>query len=97
MKEGKAKEGFSDTNSPVVTLEMKDPKKFGQVTTEISSKPAPDNVLVIWLDFEEGVDSYKEEMLKPDPKLFQLRAFNIRSIHPMWKFQGHLLWRKRRT
>ncbi|MCG7336952.1 protein translocase subunit SecDF [Sporosarcina sp. ACRSM] len=68
LKEGKAKEGFSDTNSPVVTLEMKDPKKFGQVTTEISSKPAPDNVLVIWLDFEEGVDSYKEEMLKPDPK-----------------------------
>lgn len=68
LKEGQAKEGFSDTNSPVVTLEMKDPKKFGQVTTEISSKPVPDNVLVIWLDFEEGVDSYKEEMMKPDPK-----------------------------
>ena len=47
---------------------MKDPKKFGEVTTAISSKPAPDNVLVIWLDFEEGVDSYKEEILKPEPK-----------------------------
>lgn len=68
LKEGKAKEGFGETGNPVVTLEMKDPKKFGQVTTEISSRPAPDNVLVIWLDFEEGVDSYKEEMLKPDPK-----------------------------
>ena len=47
---------------------MKDPKKFGEVTTAISSKPAPDNVLVIWLDFVEGVDSYKEEILKPKPK-----------------------------
>ena len=68
LKEGKAKEGFNETGSPVVTLEMKDPKKFGEVTTAISSKPAPDNVLVIWLDFEEGVDSYKEEILKPEPK-----------------------------
>ena len=68
LKEGKAKEGFNETGNPVVTLEMKDPKKFGEVTTAISSKPAPDNVLVIWLDFEEGVDSYKEEILKPEPK-----------------------------
>ena len=64
MKEGKAKENFGETGNPVVTFEMKDPNKFGEVTTEISSKPAPDNVMVIWLDFEEGEDSYKAEILK---------------------------------
>ncbi|CAM3112333.1 protein translocase subunit SecDF [Filibacter tadaridae] len=68
LKEGKAKANFGENGSPVVTLEMKDPKLFGKVTTEISSKPAPNNVLVIWLDFVEGVDSYKAEMAKPDPK-----------------------------
>lgn len=68
LKQGKAKESFSETGSPVVTLEMKDPKKFGKVTTEISSKLEPDNVLVIWLDFEEGVDSYKAELMKPEPR-----------------------------
>lgn len=68
LKEGKAKGDFNgETNAPVVTLEMKDPNKFGEVTAAIARKPAPDNVLVIWLDFEEGVDSYKEEVMKEDP------------------------------
>src|SRR5699024_2734842 len=35
--------------------------------TELSQKPSPNNVLVIWLDFEEGVDSYAEEVMKPEP------------------------------
>ena len=35
LKEGKAKENFGETNNPVVTLEMKDPNKFGEVTTTI--------------------------------------------------------------
>ena len=68
LKEGKAKPDFGKNGNPVVTLEMKDPNKFGEVTTAISSKPQPANVLVIWLDFEEGVDSYKAEMMKPKPK-----------------------------
>lgn len=67
LKEGKAKGDFGENGAPVVTLEMKDSKKFGEVTRAISQKPAPNNVLVIWLDFEEGVSSYKEEMMKPDP------------------------------
>lgn len=68
LKEGKAKGDFNgETNAPVVTLEMEDPNKFGEVTAELSRKPAPDNVLVIWLDFEEGVDSYKEEVMKEEP------------------------------
>lgn len=68
LKEGKAKANFGERNNPVVTLEMKDPDKFGQVTTALSRKPEGQNVLVIWLDFVEGVDSYKAEMMKPEPK-----------------------------
>lgn len=67
LKEGKAKENFSEAGNPVVTLEMKDPNKFGEVTTEIS-KMYPNNQLVIWLDFEEGVDSFAAEVQKPNPK-----------------------------
>ena len=57
LKEGKAKADFGKGNQPVVTLELKDANKFGEVTTEISNMK-PNNQLVIWLDFEEGVDSY---------------------------------------
>ncbi|GEN82366.1 protein translocase subunit SecDF [Sporosarcina luteola] len=67
LKEGKAKANFGETGNPVVTLEMKDPDKFGEVTAEIKAK-APENVMVIWMDFEEGVDSYKEERMKEKPK-----------------------------
>lgn len=67
LKEGKAKPDFNgQSGSPVVTLEMKDPNKFGEVTTEISQMK-PNNQLVIWLDFEEGVDSYEAEIQKPKP------------------------------
>ncbi len=66
LKAGKAKANFDENNNPVVTLEMKDPNKFGEVTSQIVQKK-PDNMLVIWLDFEEGVDSFKEEANKPKP------------------------------
>ena len=67
LKEGKAKANFGQNGNPVVTLEMKDPDKFAQVTSEVKSK-APENVMVIWLDFVEGVDSFREEAMKEQPK-----------------------------
>ncbi|WP_342511148.1 protein translocase subunit SecDF [Sporosarcina sp. FSL K6-1522] len=67
LKAGKAKANFDENGQPVVTLEMKDPNKFGEVTTTILQKK-PENVMVIWLDFVEGEDSFKAEMAKPDPK-----------------------------
>jgi len=80
LKEGKAKPEFNQGGQPVVTLEMKDPNKFGEVTSEISKIPAPNNVMVIWLDFEEGVSSYKEEIMKADPAF--VSAPNVRAaIH----------------
>lgn len=68
LKAGGAKPSFNQFNEPIVTLELKDASKFGQITTEISRKPAPSNVLVIWLDFEEGVDSFYGELAKEEPK-----------------------------
>jgi len=67
LKEGKAKANFGQSGNPVVTLEMKDPDKFAEVTAQIKAK-APENVMVIWMDFEEGVDSFKEERMKEKPK-----------------------------
>ena len=49
-----------DTDSqklrPVVKLDIKDTTTFYNVTTEVSKMS--DNRIVIWLDFEKGVDSY---------------------------------------
>ena len=39
-----------------------------RVTTTFRADHEPNNVLVIWLDFEEGVDSYAAEIMKPEPK-----------------------------
>ena len=58
LEAGKAKADFGPNGNPVVTLELKDSNKFGEVTTDIS-KMNPNNQLVIWLDFEEGVDSLR--------------------------------------
>src|SRR5699024_7913365 len=68
IKEGSAKQDFDpDSNTPMVTLQLKDASKFGEVTSEIAQKNAPDNLLAIWMDYEEG-DSFEEESKKDDPK-----------------------------
>lgn len=53
----------SELNSQVpgtylVSLDIKDTSKFYEVTSAVS-KMGSDNVIVTWLDFEEGKDSYK--------------------------------------
>lgn len=68
LKEGGASDSFDQQNQPIVTLKLKDANKFAEVTREISSRPQGENLLVVWLDFEEGVDSYAAEAGKPDPK-----------------------------
>ncbi len=48
--------------NPAISLEIKDLDKFYEVTKEISSNEDPGKqMLVIWLDFEEGVDSFANE------------------------------------
>lgn len=68
LKEGGAAASFDEQNRPIVTLTLKDADKFGEITQALATKPAGENLLVIWLDFEEGVDSYVAEAMKPDPK-----------------------------
>lgn len=65
LVEGGAQAAFSQNGSPIVTLKLKDPDKFAEVTSELASRPFGENLLVIWLDFEEGVDSYAAEAMKP--------------------------------
>ncbi|MBD8032088.1 MULTISPECIES: protein translocase subunit SecDF [Solibacillus] len=64
LKEGGAKPSFDQQNQPIVTLTLKDAAKFAEVTQQVMGM-APNNLLVVWLDFEEGVDSYAEESKKP--------------------------------
>ncbi|MGJ9457075.1 protein translocase subunit SecDF [Oceanobacillus sp. CF4.6] len=66
--EGSAAQDFDpQTNAPIVTLQLKDAAKFGEVTTDISQMTPPDNKLVIWMDFQKG-DSYVEEAMEVEPK-----------------------------
>src|SRR5690625_7861568 len=66
MKECSAKQDYNpDTNQTNVTLSLKDAQKFGEVTSEIKDMPMGENLLVIWMDFEEG-DSFEAESKKPE-------------------------------
>src|SRR5690625_3205484 len=68
IREGSAKQDFNpNTNAPVVTLELKDANHFGDVTEKIARMGEPNNLLVIWMDFQEG-DSFFDEVVKEDPK-----------------------------
>lgn len=64
IAEGGASLGYQD-GKPVVSLKIADGKKFGEITSSIASKGSSSgkNVMVIWLDYEEG-DSYATERQK---------------------------------
>ena len=64
IAEGGASLGYQD-GKPVVSLKIADGKKFGEITSSIASKGSSSgkNVMVIWLDYEEG-DSYAAERQK---------------------------------
>ncbi|WP_372907564.1 protein translocase subunit SecDF [Salinicoccus roseus] len=68
LVQGGASQNFDEMNQPMVSLELKDPDKFREITEEISERPPGENLMVIWMDFEEGEDSFEEEVQKEDPK-----------------------------
>ncbi|MFJ7727069.1 protein translocase subunit SecDF [Neobacillus sp. NPDC097160] len=78
LKQGGAKQTFDENGAPSVSLTLKSADKFRKVSEEIMNMPSPNNVLVIWLDFEEGKDSFKTEITKPNPKF--LSAPTVRQI-----------------
>jgi SecD/SecF fusion protein len=59
LKSGGARIGQDQRGYPAVALSIKDKETFMKVTSEISKRS--DNRIVIWLDFEEGEDSYEKE------------------------------------
>lgn len=77
LVEGGAEQSFTETGQPNVAVKLKDKDKFKEVTEKIVSM-APNNQLVIWLDFEEGVDSFKKEAQKENPKF--LSAPNVDEV-----------------
>ncbi|KOP72489.1 preprotein translocase subunit SecD [Lysinibacillus sp. FJAT-14745] len=76
LKPGGAKDSFDQQNRPIVSLTLKDAKKFADITSKIAAKPAGQNLLVVWLDFEEGVDSYKAESQKAKPRYASAATVN---------------------
>lgn len=61
-----AKQTFDENGKPSVSLKLKSATKFRDVTQQIVNE-APNNVLVIWLDYAKG-DSFKTEVTKAKPK-----------------------------
>jgi len=56
---GNAKVATDDYGNSAVSLSIKDKDTFYDVTSKVSKMDS--NMIVIWLDFEEGVDSYSKE------------------------------------
>ncbi|MET3682517.1 SecD/SecF fusion protein [Alkalibacillus flavidus] len=79
LVEGSAAQDFGETNQPIVTLETKrqfedsEYENFRDVTEEVAAKPRGENLLVIWLDYEEG-DSFQEQRQSEDPKYLSAPA-----------------------
>ena len=59
LKAGAAKIGQDSTGQPAVSLTVKDKDKFYEVTKKISEQE--NNMIVIWLDFNELKNSYEKE------------------------------------
>ena len=59
LRSGGAKVSQDASGKPAVALSVADKDKFYKVTKRISE--SSDNRIVIWLDFEEGVDSFDSE------------------------------------
>ncbi|WP_020008544.1 protein translocase subunit SecDF [Salinicoccus albus] len=68
LVQGGASQNFDEQGQPMVSLELEDAGNFSEITQEISERPQGENMMVIWMDFEEGEDSFAEEVQKEDPK-----------------------------
>lgn len=75
LAENGAKQTFDENGAPSVSLKLKSADKFKKVTEQIVGM-SPNNVLVIWLDFEEGKDSFKSEVAKENPKFLSAPTVN---------------------
>ncbi len=51
---------------PIVSLKIADKEKFAEITGDLAGKSTGENLIVTWLDYEEG-DSYAAEVSNEDP------------------------------
>lgn len=58
---GQAKVTKDEYGNPAVSLKIKDVDTFYEITKKV--KDMDENVMVIWLDYKEGTDSYRKELL----------------------------------
>ncbi|MBQ2689704.1 MAG: protein translocase subunit SecD, partial [Solobacterium sp.] len=76
--EGGASLAYQD-GRPIVSLKIADAQKFGEITRTVAAKTGGQNLMVIWLDWEEG-DSYREEAAKAaagqEPKYISAASVN---------------------
>lgn len=61
---GEAKVTKDEYGKPAVSLKIKDVDTFYDVTKKV--KDMDNNIMVIWLDFDENNDSYRKELLNRD-------------------------------
>lgn len=66
LEEGGASVGQDQYGNYVVNLSLKDSDTFYQVTSEIAQRSSGQNLIVAWLDYEEG-QSYAAESRKEEP------------------------------
>ncbi|MBD8069319.1 protein translocase subunit SecDF [Bacillus sp. PS06] len=74
LVEGGSSQSFDGENRPAVGIKLKSADKFRSVTEQVLNMGAGENLLVVWLDFEEGVDSFQAEAAKPNPKYLSAPA-----------------------
>lgn len=74
LAENGAKQTFDENGQPSVSIKLKSASTFRDVTQQIVNMGQPNNLLVIWLDFEEGKDSFQAEAGKPNPSYLSAPA-----------------------
>src|SRR5690625_1084709 len=73
LVEGGARQDYDQlSNQPIVSLQLKDGQQFGDITRTILEDPALENILVIWLDYEEGDDYRTSEKVISAPMIRQV-------------------------
>lgn len=56
-----ARLSYDESGKPAISLQVADKEKFLEATTEVSQKEAGENIMVIWYNFEKGVNSYVKD------------------------------------
>lgn len=56
-----ARLSYDDAGNPAISLQVADKEKFLKATTTVSEKQDGKNVMVIWYNFENGVNSYSKD------------------------------------